>query len=375
MKTRFFFILALIILIIGACNVKTVKEMSPTDSPILAITKVVEKTAIPTITPTPSGLGYPEGEKVLILDCDLFLEAEWGEDIFQWGIIDQGGEQLFPPIFLPPPLIYDQYFYLFDRPKERLLRYELSASDTIQEPLIITLPPVEKYIYGSSPWGIIAADEHLYISYDLNSIGIFSLDGEEIGDLKLPEPYSYTSMLPGPYDIWVDNQGSLVVRAAGAGALANHLTVYFAKGWEHGAWNEIAKGSILLFPFSWGNYLGGHSGSTIKIYEIDLSRNFLETPIREIKEAHYLQTIYGTDNEGWLYTQFPSQNNTGEHVIRRYSLADNTTEFGVLGTETIVHDLSNVVVTSDGTLYIIEYAQNDININPKVHSCRFPESE
>ena len=100
----------------------------------------------------------------------------------------------------------------------------------------------------------------------------------------------------------------------------------------------------------------------------------MEKPVKGVGFSFQSET-YGADTIGWLYAWAPPREDVTEHIIMRYSLADDTKEFGILSEETIHYDLGEVVVAPDGTLYIVEYSRSDANVNPKIHSCRFPEGE
>ncbi len=354
-----------LVIFVASCNAK---EESETNSIVPSVSPTHEVILPPTSTPLPSPLflGYLENEDVAHINCQVALQVSWGEGEEDWGIRDDSDMNN-----IHPPFIANNYFYVFDRPNRRLLKYEINGTLMEKMPVIIELPPAEKYIYGFLPWGIIATNEYLVIPYGSNSIGILSLDGEEITDLKLPFPYRYDPGFYGEYDLWIDQQGGLTVKVY---EHKHHKSVYFSPEWIHDEWNEISQGVILTHPFSWAGYVGDLESAFLEIYEIGSSQNFLEKPTKEV-ELSFRSIAYGADDAGWVYAWAPPREDVNEYIIMRYSLVDDTKEFGILSEETIHYDLGEVVVAPDGTLYIVEYSREDVNVNPKVHSCRFSESE
>ena len=302
--------------------------------------------------------GMPGYEKKTI-DCSVYVETTWGSGENQWG----------DPIQLPShsrtqfsPLEFSETgdIYISDFPNKRLLKYDGAKQYPVQT---IALP--EKYYSDPPnsplfPWNIIVTKTNVLVPYGLDKLGVLSLDGHVVKDIQLP--YRYNPMAPVRKPVWVDSQGRLL--------LNGEKIVYFDVGWDEGVWKELAVGTdFIRNPQLWGDYLIGESGvqPNYHKYKIDLSKNFLEEPIKLDIDLDIGTHILGVDQKDWIYFKKAVET---EHTIIRYGLQASVKQFGIIDNS----DITNIVETSvapNGIIYLIVYEPEDQSTQPKMFRCSF----
>ena len=296
------------------------------------------------------------------LICNIYVETTWGNGSGEWGDPAQLGRSH----DMVAPLAFNNQgeFYFSDFANQRLLKYDSIKSTRIQRiPLptqYFSIPTIETL---RLPWYSIAVTpNNIIIPYDLQMIGILSLDGEYLKNIQLP--YRYNFMAPTWRPVWFDSRGGL---------LFNGETVaYFDPGWEDEEWNEVTTGSdFIINPFSWHGYIGGQSGVQPDFlrYKIDQSTDFLKEPIVIDAGVGAGGRLIGADEDGWIYVEKTLE---GGNAIARYGIQSGTKQFGIIGGEGI-SDIIQSNVSPSGDIYLIVFDREDATIEPSIVKCKFAD--
>ena len=343
------------ILLVSACI--PVQSLSETPTPTsLQLTS----TSIASLTSTSNFLGYTQVD----LSCEDYVETTWGNGSGQWGDPVQLGRAH----DLVPPLAFNSQSELFfsDFANHRLMKYDGHTTFPAQ---VIPLP--ESYFSFPiietlrMPWSMITVtDNNIVVPYDVNRIGIFSFDGQELKNIQLPKNFDFSA--PGWHLAWVDTRGGLLLKGRDG--------AYFDVGWENNNWQAIStKG--LVNPFSWEGYLGdlGSIFPTIQLYQVDLSIDFMQNPSVVIDTGidSTQFSFVGVDGDGWLYLGLPPTGTQNIFAIARFSIPSRTKQIGVIS-DGISAQIIRSSVAPDGTIYLIVFDKNDVLVSPKLVKCNFP---
>lgn len=333
--------------------------LSMTRTPDLGTGNFSTPTSVTTIPNFDLALVAPQ-YIVTILTCKSYVETTWGNGAGQWGdptnLPAKSHRYFFPPAFNS-----DGELYISDFVNRRLLKYDGNAADPIQ---IIPLP--DHYFTFPFSSAITITKDSIIIPYGINMIGIMSLDGQVIKDIQLPDGYTYNMMAPGWYLAWVDERGGILVKS--------NEGIYFDVGWRDEQWIKISAGNFGIRPFSWQDYIGDMNSvePIIQLYKINSSANFLAEPTKKVDtglNAGYL--LAGVDKEGRAYIEVLSDNSQVSYA--RYSISDGAKQIGIVEGG-LPGQIIQSGVAPDGTIYIVMYDYEDLNVQPRIVKCRFSDN-
>lgn len=342
-------------------------SLSGTSAPPLSITHTSDPSIgnFPTITSLPEALLsdldlVAPHYIVSSLSCENYVETTWGNGAGQWGpSVDSSGElqrRFFPPVFNS-----NGELYILDSENHRLLKYDGITINPVQ---VISIP--DYYFTFPASLAVTIAKDRIIIPYGVNMIGIMSLDGQVVKDVQLPNDYSYNMLAPGWFLAWVDERGGLLVKS--------DKGIYFDVGWADGKWNKISEGNFAIRPFSWQGYIGDMNSvqPKIQIYKIDSSTNFLAEPANQFDTGLSAGfNFIGGDNKGRVYIEVFSD---GTQVFyARYSILDGAKQIGIVEGD-LLGQIIQSGVASDGTIYMITYHREDMNMGPRIVKCNFSDN-